>query len=49
MGIYNGLIKCHQVANVAPVRSIKLKVVDKMEITLLSNQDTIASLREACM
>jgi hypothetical protein len=36
-------------ANVAPVRSIRLKVVDKMEIGLLSNQDTITSLLEACM
>ncbi len=35
MGISNGLVRCHQVANVALVRSIRLKVVDKMEIDLL--------------
>jgi hypothetical protein len=36
-------------ANVALVKSIRLKVVDKIKIGLLSNQDTIASLLEACM
>jgi len=49
VGIPNGLVRCHQVANVAHVKSIRLKVMDKMEIGLLSNQDTIASLLEACI
>jgi hypothetical protein len=36
-------------ANVAPIRSIGLKVVDKMEIGLLSNQDITTSLSQACV
>jgi len=35
--------------NVALVRSIKLKAVDKMEIGLLSNQDITTSLFQACV
>jgi hypothetical protein len=37
------------VANVALVGLIGLKVVDKMEIDLLLNQDIATSLLEACM
>jgi hypothetical protein len=35
--------------NVALVRSIKLKAVDKMKIGLLSNQDITTSLSQACV
>jgi hypothetical protein len=37
------------VANVALVGLIGLKIVDKMEIRLLLNQDLARSLLEACM
>jgi hypothetical protein len=37
------------VANVAPTGLIGLKVMDKMEIGLLSNQDTATILLETCM